>query len=57
VPGKESTAAHVGGCPDGISVELWTMKGSGHIPRMQLPDGSERMPERIVDWLLDHPKP
>jgi polyhydroxybutyrate depolymerase len=57
VPDKESTAAHVEGCPDGIGVELWTMEGSGHIPRVQLPDGSERMPERIVDWLLDHPKP
>ncbi len=57
VPGEESTAARVDGCSDGIGVELWTIKGGSHIPRVQGDDGSRPMPARIVDWLLAHPKP
>jgi polyhydroxybutyrate depolymerase len=57
VEGDETTAATVEGCPHGIGVELWTVEGGGHIPQITFSDGSQPMPERIIDWLLEHPKP
>lgn len=33
--------------------ELWTMQGSGHAPAFAEPASTER----LIDWLLSHPKP
>ena len=40
------------GCSAGISVELWRMNGSGHVPQLR-----PAFAERVVEFLLDHPKP
>lgn len=50
IAGAESRVTTFGGCPEGISVELWTIPGAGHQPT---PSGG--FPSAIVDWLLDHP--
>lgn len=48
--GAESPVTTFADCPEGVSVELWTIPGAGH-----LPTPSDGFPSAIVDWLLDHP--
>jgi polyhydroxybutyrate depolymerase len=49
--GVETSRERYTGCPAGGAVELWTMDGVGHVPRLQ-PDA----PARLVDWLGEHPR-
>lgn len=48
VDGDETTASdYLAGCTSPITVSLWTMTGSGHVPTF----GTEST-QRIIDWLL-----
>lgn len=53
LPGKETTVTAFDGCPAGIAVELWTMKGGPHIPAIL---GTDPLVERMIDFLFAHPK-
>jgi polyhydroxybutyrate depolymerase len=52
VAGSETAIDAYGGCPQGIDVQLWTMRGSGHSPNL-----TPGFNTRVVDWLYTHPKP
>jgi polyhydroxybutyrate depolymerase len=52
VLGAETSIARYGGCPAHGEVELWTMKGSGHVPLVQPIWG-----ETLYGFLSAHPKP
>jgi len=52
MPGSETAIDAYDGCPKGIDVQLWTMRGSGHSPNLAPDFGT-----RVVDWLYAHPKP
>jgi hypothetical protein len=43
--------------PPGGTVELWTIQGGSHGPALSSPTGSSQFSEKVVDWLLAHPKP
>ena len=51
VPGDETTQRTVNGCPAGIAVELWEMKGSGHIPSF-----NASFARAAWTWMQAHPK-
>ena len=40
----------MGRCPNGVSVELWEMEGSGHVPEL-----SEDFGQRMMEWMLGDP--
>ena len=46
----------VGGCPDGIGVELWTLEGGSHNPDIGFADGSRPISAGIIEWLLRAPE-
>ena len=48
----ETTRVHRDGCPAGISVDLWTQVGAGHIPSL-----SRTAVTELWSWLAAHPKP
>lgn len=48
--GAESPVTVFSGCPAGVSVELWSLPGTGHLPPV-----SAGFPVDVVDWLLEHP--
>jgi len=50
VPDAETTTERWTGCR---GVELWTMRGTGHVPRPRQPMWGRT----IYDWLAAHPKP
>ena len=50
VPDAETTTERWTGCR---GVELWTMRGAGHVPRPRQPLWGRT----IYDWLAAHPKP
>jgi polyhydroxybutyrate depolymerase len=50
VAGSETTPSSYA-CPNGLAVDLWTMAGSGHVPRL---DAS--FAEKALDFLLAHPR-
>ncbi len=50
--GAETRTFSVEGCPEGGAVDLWAMVGSGHVPLL-----TDNWAERVMDWLLSHPKP
>lgn len=52
IDGEESTVSAFSGCPAGVSVELWSVDGGSHIPRVSTTFSGE-----IIDFLLAHPKP
>ena len=52
VAGNETVIDAYDGCPTGIDVQLWTMRGSGHSPTIGAEFGT-----RVIDWLYAHPKP
>ena len=52
IDGAESTVMSAADCPAGISVDLWTIAGGGHIPSL-----SATFAQQVVDWLYAHPKP
>ena len=50
VGGAETTVQRIReGCVDGITVELWTMQGVGHVPRLT----PAVFAERVLAWLLN----
>ena len=50
VSGPETTVQRIReGCVDGITVELWTMEGVGHVPRLT----PAVFAERVLAWLLN----
>ena len=50
VSGAETTVQRIReGCVDGITVELWTMQGVGHVPRLTPADFAKR----VLAWLLN----
>lgn len=49
--GAETEVAEHAGCAGG-AVELWTMRGAGHVPNFQADWAAT-----LLDWLLAHPKP
>lgn len=49
--GAETEVAAHGGCRGG-AVELWTIRGGGHLPNLQ-----GDWAGTLLDWLLAHPKP
>ena len=50
VSGAETTVQRIReGCVDGITVELWTMQGVGHAPRLT----PAVFAERVLAWLLN----
>lgn len=34
IPGAETTTSTIDGCPTGITIDLWTITGAGHIPTL-----------------------
>lgn len=60
IPGTETTISiYNQNCNAGVSVEMWTMQGSGHMPMFRGPDEGptdNRFAQRAVDWLLSHRK-
>lgn len=53
IAGPETTVLEWhAGCATGIGLELWTMQGGTHIPGL-----ADDYAERLVGWLLAHPKP
>jgi len=52
VPGLETVVTRYAVHPPGGAVELWAAGGASHAPTLA-PDFSQR----VVDWLLAHPKP
>ena len=51
-PAGSTVVQTYGGCPSGIDVQLWTMKGSGHIPGLQSPGWGDL----VWGFLSTHPK-
>jgi polyhydroxybutyrate depolymerase len=52
IDGDETQVGSFAGCPDGGSVELWTMNSASHVP-----DLSPTFASTIVDWMFAHPDP
>jgi len=52
LPGNETTVARYGGCPTGVSVELWTIKGGSHIPALQ-----DAWGPTVLDFMQAHAMP
>jgi polyhydroxybutyrate depolymerase len=50
VAGAETTTTSYDGCPSGISVELWTIQGAGHIPNFDQPTFAPL----ILQYFQDH---
>ena len=50
IPGAETTTETEDGCPTGVTVELWSIQGAGHIPAL---DGST-FPDLILQYLQAH---
>ena len=48
----DARVSAIGGCPDGIGVELWTIDDAFHIPSLS----SDFVPG-LLDFLFAHPKP
>jgi polyhydroxybutyrate depolymerase len=51
VPGPETSRETSQRCPRHVAVELWTLKGSGHSPSLDLAWASA-----VLQFLLEHPK-
>jgi polyhydroxybutyrate depolymerase len=50
-PGAETTVEQITGCPAGIDLRLFTMRGAPHVPAFTPAFG-----ERVWSWLAAHPK-
>lgn len=57
VPGLDTTVMRYTNCPPGGEVELWTIHGGKHTPRLVSGGKSSEHSARVIDWLLAHPKP
>jgi polyhydroxybutyrate depolymerase len=51
VPGAETLVHVAPGCPDGVGVELWTMRGAPHVPAF-----ADHFAKLSFAWLQAHPK-
>ena len=51
--GAETSESGYTGCPTGIGVELWTIRGGGHVPLLAQPN----LPQSIYAFFKAHPKP
>jgi polyhydroxybutyrate depolymerase len=51
VPGDETSESEVSGCPPGIGVALWSVKGGSHLPRP-----SPGAMDAVWSWLSAHSK-
>jgi len=50
VPGDDETLVETAtGCPTGLSVELWTHQGAGHLPSY-----NPTLGPTLFTWLTDH---
>ncbi len=52
IPGLDTIVTRYTTSSRGGAVELWTINGGGHIPKL-----SSEFTPRVMDWLLAHPKP
>lgn len=52
IDGDDARVSVIGGCPDGIGVELWTIDDAFHVPSLS----SDFVPD-LLDFLSAHPKP
>lgn len=52
LPGLDTTVLRYADSPPGGAVELWTINGALHVPNL-----TPQFHEKVVDWLLAHPKP
>ena len=57
IAGAETTVETFDKCPAGIDVELWSVKGGGHIPAINTTSTPYPLTEGMIDFLLAHPKP
>lgn len=57
VPGLDTKVTRYTSNPPGGSVELWTIEGGGHTPNLGSGANSSQFSEKVIDWLLAHPKP
>lgn len=57
IAGAETTVETFDKCPAGIDVELWSVKGGGHIPAINTASTPYPLTEGMIDFLLAHPKP
>ncbi|MCH2133523.1 MAG: alpha/beta hydrolase-fold protein [Phycisphaerales bacterium] len=61
VGGNETTSTiYRQNCTEGVTVELWTMNGSEHVPNFRRnsdPLNQNLFATRAVDWMLNHRKP
>lgn len=61
VGGNETTSTiYQQACDDGVTVELWEMAGSEHVPNFRRgsdPVTANLFANRVLDWMLDHRKP
>lgn len=51
VPGAETTRTGYASCRDGVTVDLWTVRGGSHVPRP-----SRAGLQAIAAWMTTHPK-
>ena len=51
IPGAETTVSHYRGCAKKTTVELWSIAGGHHVPKL-IPDFATK----LVNFLLAHPK-
>ena len=61
VGGNETTSTiYQQACDDGVTVELWEMDGSEHVPNFRRgsdPPSDNLFANRVIDWMLSHRKP
>ncbi len=57
VAGPDASVMRYTNCPPGGAVELWTIHGGLHVATLTSGSTTSQMPEKIIDWLLAHPKP
>lgn len=57
LPGIDTKVTRYTTNPAGGAVELWSIIGGSHGPTLARPDGTNIFSEKVVGWLLAHPKP
>ena len=56
IPGLDTTVTRYTTSPPGGAVELWTIQGGVHAPTLFSGNTSSQFSQKVVDWLLAHPK-
>jgi hypothetical protein len=57
VPGLDTIIMRYTSFRPGGAVELWSIQGGSHIPTLFTSSASSQFSEKVIDWLLAHPKP